>query len=288
MRVLEFTGKTVEDAVQNGLNSLGLTKTDVDIKIISEGGWLKKAKIELIINETNQENIKNQRKNDKNEQKSDEQFFIKDDENRSYRILNDQEFDENLKKDDNFNKNETKLSEKIEISVKNGEEIGNINTQNNCNSFEIDDKKEQELAVNFIKGFLKQANIDAEIEIKKDNTATILEIKTEKASMLIGKKGECMQALQTLMVAYLRSKSPQKVNKFIIDIENYRQKQNEKIEKKALNAIEKCVQTAKPVSLDYMNAFERHLVHDIVAKDGRVISESFGKEPRRFVKIYIK
>ena len=60
------------------------------------------------------------------------------------------------------------------------------------------------------------------------------------------------------------------------------------IEEKAKNAIEKCITTAKPVSLDYMNPYERFIVHEVVMADGRVTSESFGKEPRRFVKIFIK
>ena len=45
MRECEATGKTIEQAVQNALLELKAAREDCDIKILSEGGFLKKAKV---------------------------------------------------------------------------------------------------------------------------------------------------------------------------------------------------------------------------------------------------
>ena len=49
MRSYEVTAKTVEKAIKEGLETLGKKQEEVDIKILSEGGFLKKAKIVINI-----------------------------------------------------------------------------------------------------------------------------------------------------------------------------------------------------------------------------------------------
>jgi len=52
MNKIEATGKSVEAAIQNGLKSLGLSENQVDVKILSEGGFLKNCKVELTEKQT--------------------------------------------------------------------------------------------------------------------------------------------------------------------------------------------------------------------------------------------
>ena len=47
MKTIIATGKNVEKAIENGLLECGLTQEEVDIKIIDEGGFFRKAKVEL-------------------------------------------------------------------------------------------------------------------------------------------------------------------------------------------------------------------------------------------------
>ena len=51
MREVEATGKNIEQAIQNALLELKASREDVDIKILSEGGFLKKAKVLVSISE---------------------------------------------------------------------------------------------------------------------------------------------------------------------------------------------------------------------------------------------
>ena len=160
------------------------------------------------------------------------------------------------------------------------------NVKNDAKTADIMEKNTQKV-VEFIKKLLQTANINAEIEIKETEKAQIIEISSEDSKVLIGPHGEAMNALQTIVNNFI-TPSSKLSKKLLIDVDNYRDKQLELLRNKTKGAIEKCVQTAKPVSLDYMNAYERFIVHEIIMSDGRVTSESYGKEPRRFVKIFIK
>lgn len=166
--------------------------------------------------------------------------------------------------------------------------------QNEHKIYEKMNIKETELLTNnikiakdFVENLIKILKIDAKIEIQEKQSAVIIQIISDNSKVLIGNHGENMNAIQTLLNSQLQrgSKLSKKV---LIDIDGYRDAQEQKIKDKTKQAIEKCLQTAKPISLDFMNSYERHVVHEIVFEDGRVVSESFGKEPRRFVKIFIK
>ena len=209
--------------------------------------------------------------------------------------------EENAKKEcekaGNFVKTEQKSSKITQKT--NEEQVANESTfasqtrLDDVKSTKNDDKvadimeKNTQKVVDFIKNLLKIAEIDAEIEIKETEKAQIIEISSPYSKYLIGPHGEAMNAIQVLANNFITQGSKLS-KKLLIDVDNYRDKQLELLKNKTKGAIEKCLQTAKPVSLDYMNAYERFIVHEIIMNDGRVISESFGKEPRRFVKIFIK
>ena len=163
---------------------------------------------------------------------------------------------------------------------------GAQNIKNDIKTTDIMEKNMQK-AIEFVKSLFEIAKIDAKIEIKDSEKAQIIEITSNDSKYLIGPHGETMNALQVLVNNFITQGSKLS-KKLLIDVDNYRDKQLELLKNKTKGAIEKCLQTAKPVSLDYMNAYERFIVHEIIMADGRVTSESYGKEPRRFVKIFIK
>ena len=53
MLSVEATGKNIEQAIENALEELGVTQDQVTIKVISEGGLFKKAKVEVTIDKDN-------------------------------------------------------------------------------------------------------------------------------------------------------------------------------------------------------------------------------------------
>lgn len=291
MKSFEAVGKNIEDAVQNGLRAMNLTKADVDIKIINKGGWFSKAKVLLTATDIDDENEQELKKSEEktpktseNSSKSEEKIADANTET-AKTISNKSE-----KQDKQILENKSTFGSQTVLEDHKNKEKDKKPVQKEPKHLIIKDTNEQNVkeAKAFIEGLLKNMNVeDAVIDIIDEEMSVTIQIKTESSGMLIGKHGDTMQAIQSVLNTYLGSKNSG-YKKILVDVENYRQKQIEKIEKKARDAIEQCVQKAKPVSLDYMNSYERHIVHELVVQDGRVVSESFGKEPRRFVKIFIK
>ncbi len=282
MRTIEVTGKNVEEAVQEGLKKLNLTKADVDIKIISKGGWFTKAKVEItdtrneseLVAQNDIENVAKIQKNTENSQKISK---------------NDDKMSKNGQKYENFTQ---KTDDHQFISTPTFASHRILEGQKSAQNLQKTEIKElNQTKINIIKNFLTdlftKINTIAEINVEEDDKTITFNITSDNANILIGHRGETLQAIQSIINAILSFKNL-KGKKLIIDVEGYRKTQQKKIEEKAKKAIEKCITTAKPVSLDYMNPYERFIVHEVVMLDGRVTSESYGKEPRRFVKIFIK
>ena len=71
MKTIIATGKNVEKAIENGLLECGLTQEEVDIKIIDEGGFFRKAKVELSFEEKEtKETVKEEKKPAKAKEKT--------------------------------------------------------------------------------------------------------------------------------------------------------------------------------------------------------------------------
>lgn len=278
MNSIEIIGKNIEEAIEQGLKSLNLTRTDVDIKILSKGGWFSKARVLLTQTEDEHQQkikeevkpesknkpklVKNEEKTVKNEEKSEKTVKIP-------KIL----CDSNIVQEDRNG------SESVLERVKERESKPVF--------YEISEESIK-LAENFLQGLFQRMGIEAEMKTSSDSGATIIQISSPSANLIIGKHGETMQALQGVMNSLIRSRTEGKTSRILLDVENYRQKQAEKLQNQTKKAIERCLQNAKPVSMDYMNAYERRIVHEIISEDNRVTSESYGKDPRRFVKIFIK
>ena len=75
MKKIQITAKTVQKAIEQGLKELNATQEEVDIKILEEGGFFKKAKVELILDkeveerQAKEEKVKEQPKEEKEVQK---------------------------------------------------------------------------------------------------------------------------------------------------------------------------------------------------------------------------
>ena len=57
MKTIIAEGKTIEKAIEAGLKELGVSQEEVEIKIISEGGLFKKAKVELIVDKEAEDKV---------------------------------------------------------------------------------------------------------------------------------------------------------------------------------------------------------------------------------------
>ncbi|MDO4961014.1 MAG: RNA-binding cell elongation regulator Jag/EloR [Eubacteriales bacterium] len=119
-------------------------------------------------------------------------------------------------------------------------------------------------------------------EFKTENNELIVDLSGEDMGVLIGKRGQTLDALQYLtsqvvnkhQSAYIRVK---------LDTENYRERRKETMETLALNIAQKVKRTKKPVALEPMNPYERRIIHSVLQNEKDIITRSEGVEPYRHV-----
>ena len=116
---------------------------------------------------------------------------------------------------------------------------------------------------------------EAHITVKKDNGRTVLEISGGNSGVLIGKRGQTLEAMQYL-VDKIVSKRFEKRIRLEVDVEGYLQNRRDNLQKMALRVADKVKRTGKPVSVGQMNAHDRRIVHISLKKDDQVRTQSMG------------
>ena len=127
------------------------------------------------------------------------------------------------------------------------------------------------------------AIVDAELKDKNLN----IEISGEKMGILIGKRGQTLDAIQYLTSLVVNKGSHPYVS-VVVDTENYRQRRKESLENLALNIAKKVKLTKRSVELEPMNPFERRIIHSTLQGDSSINTISRGDEPFRHIVITYK
>ena len=126
--------------------------------------------------------------------------------------------------------------------------------------------------------------INVNIEVKKRETHIQANIFSENSSILIGKNGKNLDALQLLLKNSILNKTGFRIN-VILDVEDYKEKNNRHLEYNVKKIAREVRKTGVDAKLDPMNSYERRIVHNAVSTIKGVTSKSEGEEPNRCVVI---
>ena len=134
---------------------------------------------------------------------------------------------------------------------------------------------------------LRRIPVDVQVEASVSEGAVYLDIKGDGSGLLIGKKGQTLDALQFLVNKIVnKSNAPGSKVEIVVDTESYRIRKRENLRETALKTSEKAKRTLKPVSLNPMPAAERRIIHLILAEDREVYTKSYGEGPMRRIIVY--
>jgi spoIIIJ-associated protein len=107
--------------------------------------------------------------------------------------------------------------------------------------------------------------------------------------VIIGKRGQTLDALQYLISLYVNKIKPtEEYVRVKLDTENYRSRRRDTLEHLAKNIAFKVKKTRRPFALEPMNPFERRIIHSTLQNDRYVETRSEGEEPYRKVVVYLK
>ncbi|WP_221567509.1 RNA-binding cell elongation regulator Jag/EloR [Alkalihalobacillus sp. TS-13] len=137
-------------------------------------------------------------------------------------------------------------------------------------------------AIQFLKKVASKMGVEVTVTVKEDEDGTILEMESEKIAILIGKRGQTLNALQYL-TNLVANKSSDEFKRIILDAENYRERRKETLEKLAHRLASKALKINKKVSLEPMPSMERKVIHMTLKSNNKVQTSSEGSEPHRRV-----
>ena len=133
----------------------------------------------------------------------------------------------------------------------------------------------------FLTGLMEHLNVEAEPEIfvtDEGNYKVILQGKDLGA--IIGRRGETLDAIQQL-TSYSVNRGLSKRVRIHVDAEGYRAKREESLQRLAVKVAGKVIKYRKNMTLEPMNAYERHVIHTALQDYPNVTTYSTGVEPNR-------
>ena len=264
MEYMEFSAKTVQDAITEACTHFVVTSSSLEYEVIEEGstGFLGiGSKPAVIKARAKSEEI--------DEAKA---VFTKEEEKK--------EVKKEAKKEIKETKKEVKKEEKAEVKK---EEVAK-KREINVDAAEVEKK-----ATDFLKDVLSKMEIENDVKAKYDSEENCLniEISGEDMGVLIGKRGQTLDSLQYL-VSLVVNKGTKEYIRVKVDTENYRERRNKTLENLAKNMAFKVKRTRRSVTLEPMNPYERRVIHSALQNDSYVTTHSEGEEPYRKVVITLK
>jgi len=134
----------------------------------------------------------------------------------------------------------------------------------------------------FLIGLFERMDIDVTLDIKEEEGSIGVILTGKDPGALIGRRGETLDAIQHL-TNYVVNRSVSGRVRINLDAENYRQRRNEALENLASKTASKVMKYRRNMTLDPMNAYERHVIHSALQEHEHVSTYSVGSEPNRRV-----
>jgi len=136
---------------------------------------------------------------------------------------------------------------------------------------------------------LSLAGVNAEIEVvdKGEDSYEVNLSTPDETGLLIGFRGENINAIQTILGIMMKGATGEWF-RIIVNVGDYRQKQEEKLKELANVSADRAIETNEPQPIYNLNASQRRVVHMHLAERGDVVSESQGEEPERYLVVKSK
>ena len=139
----------------------------------------------------------------------------------------------------------------------------------------------------FLTGLVERMNVPSTIQVSEKPEQLRMVLSGENMSILIGRRGETLDALQYLTSLHVNRNRDEYI-RVNLDTENYRARREEALRKLAVRMANRCKKNGRRVALEPMNPYERRILHSALQADPEVTTHSEGEEPYRRVIITLK
>ena len=263
MQVKEFTGRTVEEAVEIGLKELGVAKENAEIRVLEEPKkklfGSTKARVEII---------------------------VKDAESKACcsNCGCENESAENVECVETKDVCTDACDCGCECEA-NSEECCDGNCDEDCCApLSNGEMTDGERTVEFLEGLFDLLHITACTELVSEGEKVEINVTAANTNSIIGKHGVMIDAIQTLAGAVANT-GRDEYKRVVVDCENYRENREATLNKLSENLAQKAIRLGKKIKLEPMNPYERRIIHAALSEREGVSTQSEGKEPNRYIVI---
>ena len=321
-RFIEASGKTVKDAIQNGLKELGCTLDEVETSVIDMGSpglfgmFGKPAKVRLTVKEEDhsfdiempvfsldqpaqgrKREKKRESKPAKAEQSAPKAAPAKKAEEPVAEVKDEPAQEESTaevkaeKSEKRKSRSRKERSKEKEMREPRPEPVTVAAPAEPAEPFVA--TPEEALsdtakgARDFLLGLTEKMDVATQIEVSESEEQLRMQLSGENMSILIGRRGETLDALQYLTSLNV-NRNREEYLRVSLDTENYRAKREEALRKLAVRMANRAKKSGRRVALEPMNPNERRILHSALQNDPEVTTHSEGEEPYRRVIITLK
>lgn len=295
MKQIEATGKKIDDAINAGLKELGVTLSEVNVEILEQGGFFRKAKVRLTVEDDEDLFVKKPvekeavaevaAKPEKPAVKPEPKPVVKQDKPAAKPEVKAAVKPEPKKE----NKPEPKpAAQKFEKRQSADTRPAPIKPETAKPEAPVRpvDPEQVKIATDYLEKVLSLMKVTAELKVDTSHGSIDIDIVSDDSSV-IGHRGEVLDALQILAKRAVEEGN----DKFVhvnVDSRNYRVKREQSLVALANRMAAKCVKTGRKVVLEPMSSTHRKIIHAALTDNDKVITKSEGKDPNRKVVILPK
>jgi len=154
--------------------------------------------------------------------------------------------------------------------------IGNSKVKISATAFEPETQSDAQRANEVLSNILQRFGTEATIAVSEDDDSITLDIKGDGSGLLIGRKGQTLDALQYL-VNKIVHRSPGPKKQIVVETEGYRQRRKKSLIDLAKRLGEKAKTKDVTVSTNPLNSFERRIIHLALQDDAGLTTKSKGE-----------
>lgn len=302
MKQIEATGKKIDDAINAGLKELGVTLSEVNVEILEQGGFFRKAKVRLTVEDDEDLFVKKPVEKEavaevaakpekpaakpepKKENKPESKPAAKQDKPAAKPekpAVKPEPKKENKPEPkpaaQKFEKRQSADTRPAPIKPETAKPEAPVRPV---------DPEQVKIATDYLEKVLSLMNVTAELKVDTSHGSIDIDIVSDDSSV-IGHRGEVLDALQILAKRAVEEGN----DKFVhvnVDSRNYRVKREQSLVALANRMAAKCVKTGRKVVLEPMSSTHRKIIHAALTDNDKVITKSEGKDPNRKVVILPK
>lgn len=308
MESIEASGKSVEDAILQGLARLKRRRDEVEIIVLQEpargtfGVGNKEARVRVTMRAASAGAVITPEMADALLGTDDEAYA--EDEMYDEEDVEEEEGEEGFEEEEEYEDEDEEFEEEGEFiedefePVEQGalplqpglvSELGNISVaEGEMQDVESPSNEDVDITVDVLRNILQHMNIRALVQVRSTNPLTLnIQGINENLGLLIGRRGETLSALQLLVSLIVGHRTKHRM-RIVIDAENYRERREENLRSLALRVAQQVRNYRRSIALEAMPPHERRIVHIALAESKDISTESIGEGEARRVVISLK